>query len=97
MRTLAQVSVVIPIYNTEQYLRQCLDSVVGQTLTDIEVICVDDGSTDGSPPILAEYAAQDSRFQIMTQENAGPGAARNSGLRVSSGEYLIFLDSDDWY
>lgn len=97
MRTLAQVSVVIPIYNTEQYLRQCLDSVVGQTLTDIEVICVDDGSTDGSPRILAEYAAQDSRFQIMTQENAGPGAARNSGLRVSSGEYLIFLDSDDWY
>lgn len=92
-----QVSVVIPIYNTEQYLCQCLDSVMGQTLRDIEIICVDDGSTDSSPRILAEYADQDNRFQIMSQENAGPGATRNLGLSVAKGEYLIFLDSDDWY
>ena len=97
MRKLARVSVVIPIYNTEQYLRQCLDSVVGQTLEDIEIICVDDGSTDGSPRILAGYGARDNRFQIITQANAGPGTARNSGLRAAKGEYLIFLDSDDWY
>lgn len=94
---MAQISVVIPIYNTEQYLCQCLDSVVGQTLKDIEIICVDDGSTDGSSRILAEYAAQDHRIQIITQENAGPGVARNSGLGAAKGAYLIFLDSDDWY
>ena len=94
---MAQVSVVIPVYNIEQHLRQCLDSVTGQTLEDIEVICVDDGSTDASPQILMEYAAQDSRFQIITQTNAGPGAARNAGLERATGESLIFLDSDDWF
>lgn len=94
---MARVSVVIPVYNIEEHLRQCLDSVRAQTLDDIEIICVDDGSTDGSPEILARYAAEDSRFRIVTQQNAGPGAARNAGLALASGEYVIFLDSDDWF
>lgn len=94
---MARVSVVIPVYNIERHLRQCLDSVVGQSLRDIEIICVDDGSTDASPEILADYASRDSRFQIITQPNAGPGAARNAGMARATGEYLIFLDSDDWF
>ena len=88
---------MIPVYNIEAHLRQCLDSVAGQTLTDLEIICVDDGSTDASFKILTEYAARDNRFQIIRQENAGPGAARNTGLGRAAGEYLIFLDSDDWF
>lgn len=94
---MARVSVVIPVYNIERHLRQCLDSVTGQSLRDMEVICVDDGSTDDSPEILTEYARKDSRFQIITQPNAGPGAARNTGMAQATGEYLIFLDSDDWF
>ena len=94
---MAQVSVIIPVYNIEAHLRQCLDSVVRQTLTDIEIICVDDGSTDTSFKILTEYAAEDNRFLILTQENAGPGVARNTGLEQARGEHLIFLDSDDWF
>lgn len=94
---MARVSVVIPVYNIEKHLRQCLDSVTGQTLQDLEIICVDDGSTDASPQILSEYAARDGRFQIITQTNAGPGAARNTGLERVTGEFLIFLDSDDWF
>lgn len=92
-----KVSVVIPVYNGEACLRQCLDSVGGQTLTDLEIICVDDGSTDGTPAMLAQYAAQDPRFQIITQPNAGPGVARNTGLAAATGEYLIFLDADDLF
>lgn len=91
------VSVVIPFYNIEQHLRQCLDSVGGQTLRDIEIICVDDGSTDGSHAILEEYAAKDSRFRVLTQQNSGPGVARNTGMAQARGEYLVFLDSDDWF
>lgn len=91
------VSVVIPVYNIEQHLRQCLDSVGGQTLRDIEMICVDDGSTDGSHAILEEYATKDSRFRVLTQQNGGAGVARNTGMARASGEYLIFLDSDDWF
>jgi len=94
---MARVSVVIPVYNIAPHLRQCLDSVVGQTLRDIEVICVDDGSTDESPAILEEYKEKDCRVQVITQNNAGPGAARNTGLNRATGEYLIFLDSDDWF
>lgn len=92
-----QVSVVIPVYNVAPYLRQCLDSVAGQTLREIEIICVDDGSTDESPAILAEYAKKDSRFHVIHQVNQGPGSARNAGMDHASGEYLIFLDSDDWF
>lgn len=91
------VSVIIPVYNVEQYLRQCLDSVVNQTLKDIEIICVNDSSTDNSLSILNEYAARDSRIKVITQPNGGAGAARNNGLSVSTGKYLSFLDSDDFF
>ena len=91
-----QVSVVIPVFNVAPYLRQCLDSLVGQTLKDIEIICVDDGSTDGSGAILDEYAAKDGRVRVVHQANAGAGAARNAGLARAAGEYLFFCDPDDW-
>lgn len=94
---MARVSVVIPVYNIAPHLRQCLDSVADQTLKDLEIICVDDGSTDESPAILREYAQKDARFRVITQANAGPGAARNTGMDQAAGEYLIFLDSDDWF
>jgi len=91
-----KVSVIIPVYNVEKYLKQCLDSVINQTLKDIEIICVDDGSTDSSLEILKEYAKNDNRIKILTQENKGAGAARNTGLRVAAGKYVYFLDSDDF-
>lgn len=91
------VSVIIPIYNTEPFLRQCLDSIIQQTLQNIEIICVDDGSTDNSVIVLNEYAQQDFRVLVISQNNAGPGAARNTGLSLAKGDYVIFLDSDDWY
>ncbi|MDR2869804.1 MAG: glycosyltransferase [Deferribacteraceae bacterium] len=92
-----KVSVIVPVYNVEQYLRECMDSILAQTLREIEIICVDDGSTDGSLAILQEYAAKDERVQILTQANAGAGAARNKGLAVARGEYLSFLDGDDFF
>ena len=94
---MATVSVIIPVYNAERYIAQCLDSVLAQTLRDIEVICVDDGSTDGSVAILKSYAARDSRLRLIRQKNAGAGAARNQGLREANGEFLSFLDSDDFF
>ncbi len=94
---MCKVSVIIPVYNVEKYLRQCLDSVVHQTLKDIEIICVDDGSSDSSVSILEEYKKQDARIQIICQKNAGAGAARNAGLRIAKGDYLSFLDSDDFF
>lgn len=92
-----KVSVIIPVYNTEEYLRECLDSVVNQTLKEIEIICVDDGSTDSSLEILKEYAQKDNRFTIVTQENMGSGTARNCGLNVASGFFVAFMDGDDRY
>ena len=89
------VSVIIPVYNAANYLRRCLDSALGQTLKDIEVICVDDGSTDGSSAILAEYARADSRVRVIRQDNAGQGAARNRALELAQGEYAYFMDADD--
>ncbi len=91
-----KVSVIIPVYNVEAYLRQCLDSVVNQTLKDIEIICVDDGSTDGSAAILKEYATKDERIKILTQSNSGAGAARNAGIARATGEWITFCDADDW-
>ena len=91
------ISVIIPVYNIQQHLRECLDSVLGQSYPHLQVICVDDGSTDESPAILAEYAQKDPRVQVIRQQNAGPGAARNTGLEAATGEYVIFLDSDDWF
>jgi|GEM_PF-470466 len=92
-----KVSVIIPIYNVEKYLSQCLDSVLSQTLENIEVICVDDGSTDDSVRILAEYLHVHSNMIILTQQNSGSGLARNSGLEIARGEYVIFLDPDDFF
>ncbi len=92
-----KVSVIIPVYNVEQYLRECLDSVVNQTLKEIEIICVDDGSTDKSLDILLEYAKKDNRITVLKQENLHAGVARNAGLAVARGEYLSFLDSDDFF
>ena len=92
-----KVSVIIPVYNVEKYLGECLDSVLGQTLRDIEIICVDDGSTDSSPRILAAYAAKDPRVKVLRQKNAGPGPARNRALDAASGEAVVFMDPDDKY
>lgn len=92
-----KVSVIIPVYNTELYLRECLDSVIHQTLREIEIICVDDGSTDRSLEILREYEARDGRFRVLTQPNVNAGAARNRGLDLARGEYLSFLDADDFF
>ncbi len=92
-----KVSVIIPVYNVEAYLRECLDSVINQTLKEIEIICVDDGSTDNSLEILKEYAKKDNRISVLTQENLHAGVARNAGLAVAGGEYLSFLDSDDFF
>lgn len=90
------VSIIIPIYKTEKYLRRCLDSVVNQTYRNLEIILVDDGSPDGCGKICDEYAARDGRVKVIHQENAGPGAARNAGLDIATGEYISFVDSDDW-
>lgn len=92
-----KVTVIIPVYNTGKYLRECLDSVVNQTLKDIEIICVDDGSTDASPAILREYEKKDPRVHILTRQHSNAGAARNQGLQHATGEYLSFLDADDFF
>lgn len=91
-----KVSVIIPVYNVEKYLPACLDSVLGQTLREIEVICVNDGSTDKSPEILQEYAKKDSRIIVINQENKGLGSARNRAIEIAKGEYIGFVDSDDY-
>ena len=90
------VSIIVPVFNTEKYLPKCLDSLLNQTLKDIEVICVNDGSTDNSLEILNEYLKKDDRIKIFSQENKKQGAARNLGQSNATGEYLGFVDSDDW-
>ena len=92
-----KISVIVPVYNVEKYLRECLDSIVNQTLQDIEIICINDGSTDGSAVILEEYAAKDKRIKILNQENKGAGEARNAGINSAQGKYLAFIDGDDFY
>ena len=89
------ISTIIPVYNTARYLRRCLDSIANQTYRDWEALCVDDGSTDGSPAILREYASRDSRFRIISKPNGGLSDARNAGLAAAAGEYINFVDSDD--
>ena len=92
-----KVSIVVPVYNVEQYLRPCVESVLSQTMSDWELLLVDDGSSDTSGAIIEEYAALDGRIRGIHQENAGAGAARNRGLEQAGGEYIAFLDSDDRY
>ena len=91
-----KVSIVIPVYNVEKYLRQCLDSVVNQTLQDIEIICVNDGSKDSSLQIMQEYQAKDPRIKIIDKENSGYGASMNRGFDAATGEYLGIVESDDY-
>ena len=92
-----KVSVIIPIYNAYDYLRPAMESVLDQTLREIEVICVDDGSTDHSLDILKEYQKLDARVRIVTETNAGPALARNAGFKRARGEFVIFLDADDFF
>lgn len=91
-----KISIIVPVYNGAEFLRPCIDSILGQTFPDLQVILVDDGSTDESPAICDRYAAQDNRVICIHQENAGAAAARNCGLKASTGKYIAFVDSDDW-
>lgn len=91
-----KVSIIIPIYNVEKYLRQCLDSVINQTLADIEIICIDDGGKDNCPQIIDEYANKDNRIIAVHKENGGYASAVNYGLKIAQGEYIGIVESDDW-
>ena len=91
-----KISVIVPVYNVAEFLGQCLDSIINQTMRDIEIICVNDGSTDSSPKILKEYAKKDERISVITKKNGGLSSARNAGLEVAKGEFITFIDSDDW-
>ena len=91
-----KVSIIVPVYNVEKYLQCCMDSLLNQTLTDIEIILVDDGSPDNCPAMCDEYAKQDLRVKVIHKKNEGLGYARNSGLEIASGEYIAFVDSDDY-
>ena len=94
---MAKVSVIIPVYNTEKYLAECLDSIINQTLEDIEIVCINDGSSDNSLNILKKYANKDNRIVIIDKENAGVSAARNDAIEKANGEYIMFIDSDDYF
>lgn len=91
-----KLSVIVPVYNTEKYLRECIDSILAQTFTNFELILVDDGSTDGSGAICDEYAGKDPRVQVIHQQNSGATVARRKGASHARGEYIAFVDSDDW-
>lgn len=91
-----KISIIIPVYNTSKYLEKCLGSLVNQTLKDIEIVCIDDGSTDNSLEILKDFVTKDKRIQVLTQKNQGQSVARNAGIRAAQGEYIGFIDSDDW-
>lgn len=95
-KLMAKVSIIVPVYNVKKYLRKCLDSLINQTLKDIEIICINDGSTDKSLEILEEYKNRDSRIILLNQENSGQSVARNRGIEIAKGEYLGFVDPDDW-
>ncbi|MDD3252705.1 MAG: glycosyltransferase family 2 protein [Lachnospiraceae bacterium] len=96
MKKGAKISIIIPIYNVEQYLSQCLESVITQTLYDIEIICVNDGTKDKSDEIVKEYLKHDNRIRYIEKENGGLSSARNAGIRLATGDYVLFLDSDDY-
>lgn len=93
---MALLSVIIPFYNSEQYLSQCIESIQNQTFSDLEILCVDDGSTDASAEICKRLAKSDSRIQLFSKENGGAPSARNFGMRQAMGKYLTFVDADDW-
>ena len=91
-----QISIIIPVYNTEKYISKCIDSLLQQTFQNFEIICIDDGSTDNSVDIIKNYQNQDTRIKLFQQENSGPGSARNLGIKNSTGECICLLDSDDF-
>ena len=90
------VSVIVPIYNVEKYLAECVDSILGQTFQDMEIILVDDGSLDASGQMADDYAARDKRVKVIHKENGGQSSARNAGMKIARGEYIYFCDSDDY-
>ena len=96
MKPTPKVSIIVPVYNDEPHVRQCIDSLINQTYRNIEIICVNDGATDESGEILAEYAAKDSTIKVISQKNAGLSAARNVGFSFATGDYVMYVDSDDW-
>ena len=91
-----QISVIVPVYNVEGYLARCVDSILGQTYENLEVILVDDGSRDGSGALCDAFARQDHRVKVIHKPNGGLSSARNTGIDAAQGEYLAFVDSDDW-
>lgn len=93
---MSSVSVIVPVYNVKEYLEKCLNSLVNQSLNDLEIICVNDGSTDNSLEILEKYAKDFPQIKILNQKNAGLSAARNAGIKAATGKYIGFVDSDDW-
>ena len=90
------ISIIVPIYNVEQYLNQCLQSVCSQSYDNLEIILVDDGSSDRSPELCDEWAEKDSRIHVIHKQNGGLSDARNTGISCAKGEYIAFVDSDDW-
>ena len=94
--TRPRISVIIPVYKVEAYLRRCIDSIINQSFRDLEIILVDDGSPDNCGAICDEYACRDARIHVIHQENMGLYGARNTGMKIASGEYISFVDSDDW-
>lgn len=93
---MVKISVIVPVYNVGEYLEECLNHIINQTFKDIEIICINDGSTDNSPDILREFGEKDNRIQIINQKNRGLGATRNRGLELSKGDYVYFMDGDDY-
>ena len=91
-----KISVIVPVYNAEEFLPQCLDSILAQTLTELEIICIDDGSPDNSGKILDDYAKKDNRIIVIHQNNGGVSLARNTGIKNAAGKYIGFVDPDDW-
>ena len=90
------ISVIIPVYKVEKYLKRCIDSVINQTYKNLEIILVDDGSPDNCPKICDDYSKKDKRIKVIHKKNGGVSAARNKGLKLSNGDYIVFVDSDDW-
>lgn len=93
---MVKISIIVPVYNSEKFLEKCINSIINQTLKDIEIIFINDGSTDKSLDILKSYELKDSRIKVLSQNNTGPSCARNNGLKIAKGEYVGFVDSDDW-
>ncbi|MCC4464824.1 glycosyltransferase [Limosilactobacillus reuteri] len=96
MKLNEKISVIIPVYNDEKYLEQCVESVLTQSYHNLEVILVDDGSTDATPAICEEFRRQDDRIRVIYKQNEGVGASRNTGLAMATGDYILFIDHDDW-